>query len=267
MRLVAVAALVLAADHRPLPAAAPNELVAPALAAHVIADDELEPDALRALCRPQVTLWLQTKSNVLKASTVETLNRCERAFVQLRPNVSDAARRQLERAPRVGLWVAAAHVDDPSILRLKGPRPLAVWFEGALDEGLARRLERARPGLIEWRKPIGPSVLSWGLFLALPGKKLLSVDADRSAPLVCSGPVSDRAPSVRVHVASLLALGADPYPCGAGSRVMVAPDVDRWLLQSVLVRDPSAEPEVRAVSAREASLAAALFDELQLERR
>ena len=72
-------------------------------------------------------------------------------------------------------------------------------------------------------------------------------------------------PSIELHVASLLALSSDVYPCGTGTRVVVQPELETWLLQSLLVRDPSVELviEVGADSAR-AIAARGLLDRLQL---
>jgi hypothetical protein len=72
-------------------------------------------------------------------------------------------------------------------------------------------------------------------------------------------------PSMELHVASLLALSSDVYPCGTGTRVVVQPEVESWLLQSLLVRDPSVELviDVGADSAR-ALAARGLLERLQL---
>jgi hypothetical protein len=66
-------------------------------------------------------------------------------------------------------------------------------------------------------------------------------------------------------VANLLALSSDVFPCGAGMRVVVQGEAETWLLQSLLVRDPSVELvlEVGADSAR-ALAARGLLERLQL---
>ena len=70
---------------------------------------------------------------------------------------------------------------------------------------------------------------------------------------------------LRRHVANLLALSSEVYPCGTGTRVVVQPEVETWLLQSLLVRDPSVELviEVGADPAR-AIAARGLLERLQL---
>jgi len=52
-------------------------------------------------------------------------------------------------------------------------------------------------------------------------------------------------PSAELDVATLLTVSAGVFPCGRGTRVVVRPDVEPWLLQSLVARDPSVEPVVR----------------------
>ena len=53
------------------------------------------------------------------------------------------------------------------------------------------------------------------------------------------------------------------FPCGRGPLVVVPPDTDRWLIQSLVVKDPTAELEL-PVGADEALArkSLALLDEL-----
>ncbi len=228
---------------------------------HLRASDELDPDHLRALARPNVTLWLSTKTNVLRASTIENLNRFDAAFVSMKPPITQWQTQALEKAPRAGIWLDVAALEGRGLARILGPRPLALKLQGDLDETLASRIAAARPELIEWTAPSTIDVLSWSLFRALPGKKLLLIEAAATA---CEQR-SDREPASRVHVAALLALGSAAFPCGRGPRVIVEPDTDRWLLQSMLLRDPTIELEVDVGSNEVAAQnVRRLFDDLGL---
>lgn len=82
--LLALSTAALAQDQRPVPAGSPDALIGRSVPVHVVASEELEPDVLRALARPGVTLWLTTRSNTLRESTLDTLNRFEASWVQLR---------------------------------------------------------------------------------------------------------------------------------------------------------------------------------------
>ena len=57
----------------------------PGFRVHVVASDALDPDRLRALARPEVVLWVRTRTNGLRHSTAETLQLAGSAFVQVRP--------------------------------------------------------------------------------------------------------------------------------------------------------------------------------------
>ena len=66
-------------------ASGPTEWALPGFRVAVMASDEIDADRLRALARPEVVLWLRTRSNGLRRSTTETLQLAESAFVQVRP--------------------------------------------------------------------------------------------------------------------------------------------------------------------------------------
>jgi hypothetical protein len=256
-----IAALLSAEPHRPLPSHSPEALAPAGVRVHIRASEDLDPDRLRSFARAGVTLWLLTRSNLLKASTMENLNRFDAAFVQLRAPVTEAHARALTRAPRAGVWVDAGLVD--AVGRVLGPRPLAVSISGALDEATAARIGAARPELTEWVAPGSIDLLAWSLFRALPGRRIVTLEQ----AMACSGPV-EHEPAAKVHIASLLSLGGAAFPCGLGPRVVVAPDTDRWLIQSIVVRDPTAELELDVGGDEGAAKkTAALLDELGLVRR
>lgn len=247
--------------HRPLPPRSPEAVVPVGLEVHVRAHEDLDPDRLRAFARPRVTLWLETRSNTLKQSTLENLLRFDAVFVRLKAPLTDAQLRAFDRAPRAGVWLDAAQLQGPGISRVLGPRALAVQLKGALDEGLFERAAAARPEVVEWLPPREPELLSWSLFKQLPGKKLVTLEPGGLSPRVCTE--TDRGPAARVHLASLLALGTAAFPCGRGGHVVLAVDTDRWLIQSIVVRDPTVELELEVgaddVAAKKVS---ALLDEL-----
>jgi len=64
-------------------AAGPTEWALPGVRVHVQASEELDPDRLRALARPDVVLWLRTRSNGLRRSTAETLRLAGSALVEV----------------------------------------------------------------------------------------------------------------------------------------------------------------------------------------
>lgn len=247
-------------DQRPLPRGAPEVFIPTAPRVHVRAHEELDPDRLRDLARPGVTLWLSTRSNTLRTSTVENVARFEVAWVQLRaPLAPFDASVFSKQMPAAGALL------EPGALGLVGRvRRVAVSLKGPLDEALVARVSAARPAEVRW-SPDGPvDLLTWGQFRQLPGRRVIVASPQTLLPVKCEGR-SSADPSIELHVASLLALSSDAYPCGTGNRVVVQPEVETWLLQSLLVRDPSVElvVDVGADSAR-ALAARGLFDRLQL---
>ncbi len=261
--LWALTALVAGAqDQRPLPRGAPEAFVPTAPRVHVRAHEELDPDRLRDLARPGVTLWLSTRSNTLRASTLENVGRFDAAWVQLRAPLKPVDANVFAKIPAAGAWVDVAGLELTG--RLPGARRCAVSLQGALDEALIARLSRARPAEVRWTPGGEVDLLSWGQFRQLPGRRVIAAAPQSLLPVNCAERKSGD-PSVELHVASLLSLSSDVFPCGAGARVVVQPDVESWLLQSLLVRDPSVELviEVGADAAR-AVAARGLLERLQL---
>lgn len=259
-----VAAAARSQDQRPLPRGAPEDFVFASLRVNAVVHEDLDADHLRALGRPNVVLWLHTRSNTLRASTVEDVARFDDAWVELRPPLKPVDAEVFARLPRAGVWLDARHLDAGLQKRVPGARRLAVEVHGPLDDELAQRIARARPAFVRWQPGAPPDVLAWAQFRALPGRKVFVPAADQLLPVKCGDRSADE-PAVEVHVASLLALSSDAYPCGHGTRVVLRPDTDRWLVQSVLVRDASAEL-VLELGADEAaaSKARVLLDELGL---
>ncbi|MEW5742165.1 MAG: hypothetical protein AB1938_24835 [Myxococcota bacterium] len=236
---LALAASAWGQDQRPLPKGSPEALVTGTLKVHAFAHEDLPPDSLRALARPQVTLWLDTRTNTLKESTVERLARFDEAWVRLRAPLSKTDAAVLARIPRAGVWATPRDLEGLAG-RVPGVRRWALELEGPLDAATAERIAKARPSVVRWRPGGAVDLLGWGLFLSLPGKKVWAPAPGELLATRCA----DRArelPALELHVATLLAMSADVFPCGRGTRVIVPGDVEPWLLQSLVVRDPSVE--------------------------
>ncbi|MGV3620909.1 MAG: hypothetical protein ACO1OB_08830 [Archangium sp.] len=246
------AAVALAQNQRPLPREAPQTFIATAPRVHVIAHESLEVDRLRELARPNVTLWLRTDSNTLKKSTVENLQRFDSVWVQLRAPLKPVDAAVFARIPKAGAWLDSGSLS--LVGRLPGARRVAVKVEGEPDFDALRK---ARPAEVRWAPTSSLDLLSWSQFRSLPGRRVLAPAPGALLPVSCAERTSAD-PSVELHVASLLSLSSDVFPCGAGARVVIQPGAEPWLLQSLLVRDPSAELILdvgadgkRAVGARE----------------
>lgn len=254
-----IASAASAQDQRPLPRGSPEVFVATAPRVHLRAHEDLDPDRLRELARPGVTLWLSTRSNTLRVSTVENVARFDSAWVQLRPPFKPVDLNLFSKMPAAGAWL------EPEGMAVAGRvRRVAVSLKGALDEPLLAKVTAARPTEVHWAPDGAVDLLTWGQFRRLPGRRIISSAPQALLPVKCdSRNTTD--PSLELHVASLLALSSDVYPCGTGTRVVVQPQVETWLLQSLLVRDPSVElvVEVGADSAR-ALAARGLLERLQL---
>lgn len=230
---------------------------------HVRVQEDLDPDRLRDLARPGVTIWLSTKSNTLRASTLENLARFDTAWVQLRSPLKAFDATVFAKLPRAGAWVELSSLEVAGRLP-GGARKAAVKLTGPIDDGLVEKLSHARPAEVTWT-PSGPiDLLTWAQFSQLPGRRVIVSTPDTLLPVKCEARKSGD-PSIELHVASLLALSSDVFPCGVGTRVVVQPSIEPWLLQSLLVRDPSVELvlEIGADSAR-ALAARGVLEKLQL---
>lgn len=216
--------------------------VTSSLRSHLIADEDLEPDALRALARPGVSLWLRTRSNALRDSTLESARQFDNAWIALRAPLEAKALRQLARAPAAGVWLRPGASALPAVK--PGPLRLAISLEGPLDEARAAEVARLSPSVVEWRASAQQvDLLSWSLFRNLPGRLLFRPEADAVAPVDCARPGLESV-AVAVHVAFLLSLGKDAFPCGKGARIRVSVETEPWVIQALHVQDPSKEIEL-----------------------
>lgn len=260
--LALVACSAFAQDQRPLPRGAPDVFVAPAPKVHVRAHEDLDPDRLRDLARPGVTLWLSTRSNTLRASTVENVARFDVAWVELRAPLKPVDARVFAKLPHVGAWLTLASADVSG--RLPGARRTALELKGPLDEDVAAQAGTLRPAEVRWTPSGAVDLLTWGHFKQLSGHKVVNGTPGTLLPVKCEARPANE-PALEVHVASLLALSSDVFPCGPGMRVIVQPNTEAWLLQSLVVRDPSVELVLEVGADSKAALGArALLDTLQL---
>lgn len=216
----------------------PTELVLPGYRLHLVVDESVDADTLRALAGSGTVLWLRTRSNMLRDSTVEALARFPEAYVQLRPPVKEEHVLQLRGAPRAGAWLEAQALTGAGLHRL-GPRRLAVEIRGGLDEELARRLGALRPSRISWLPGEDVSLEAWGRFAQLPGARLLSL----------SGPLGEGCPQPprRAALATVtlrLEEGTAGDTCGLGRRVVMRGLPDEAALVALLSREPSTELEL-----------------------
>jgi hypothetical protein len=252
--------VLLAADPTPEPQAI---FLAASVRVHLRASEELDPDYLRALARQNVTLWLTTRTNTLRASTLETINSFGVAWIALRAPVGDAEARQLGKVPRAGLWLDVKDLDGAR--RVLGPRRLALELRGPLDAALFGKIQKTRPAETIWRAPAEVDLLSWGLFRQLPGRKVLVRTHLEPWPTDCPNP-SDGEPALQTHLDAVSKAPRPGFPCGRGPRVEVPLEVDRAELQRLLVREPSTELVIDiADDPRLVSKARRLLDDLGLK--
>ena len=265
--------LLLAAE--PRAPEAPAAFVATHVRVHLRASEELDPDYLRALARRNVTLWLSTRTNTLRASTLETINKFGEAWVAMRAPVRESDALQLSKVPTAGLWLDVKDLDGAR--RVLGPRRLALELTGPLDAALFEKLRKVRAAETIWRAPAELDLLSWGLFRQLPGRKVL-VRATVEAP--CPSGPSASEPTVQTKLEAVLAVlrsnvsqrdagearATAAFPCGRGPRIQVPLDVDRALLHELFVREPSAELVIElGEDPRAVSRARRLLDDLGLK--
>ncbi len=206
---------------------------------HLHASEELDPDYLRAFARKNVVLWLSTRTNTLRASTLESIAKFDDAWIFLRAPVRDSDARQLSKVPRAGLWLDFNDLDGAR--RVLGPRRLAINLIGPLDEATFDKLQSLRPAETSWAAPVLVDLLSWSLFRQLPGRKILLRNPGEPLPADCPENPGTGEPTLQ----SRSGLNPGGFPCGRGPRIEVPWDIDRTVLKGLLVREPSTELVVR----------------------
>lgn len=233
-------------------AGGPADWALPGVRVNVEASEELDPDRLRALARPEVVLWVRTRTNGLRRSTAETLRLAGSAQVQVRPPLGAPA-----LAPfvgRVGPWVDERGL-DVSRVRRWSPGRLAVDVEGPFTEALAARLRVLRPVVVRWRRGAWPTSEEWPRVRRFSGVEL-------SAP----GEAVDCAvvpPGTRVRVRVERARGPDEV-CGLPVRVQLGPEASLADVQQALLGHADADLAVDVgEDAARAARVARLLDALE----
>ncbi len=235
-----LAAGAVAQNQRPLPFESPEPIVARSVRVNIVASEDLEPDVLRALARPQVVLWLTTRSNTLRESTLDTLNQFGSSWVQLRAPVEAVDAKAFKRAPTAGWWLPLDARVGPALSRFRGARSLALEVTGAMDDDTRALLAAQRPTLVRWT-PVGEvDLLQWSQFRSFPARKVVVLSPGFLLPRDCASRDASE-PAAELHVGMLLAVSAGVFPCGQGTRIEVPPDLEPWLLKSLIVREPSVE--------------------------
>lgn len=252
----------LAQSQRPLSAEGPQVQAPVRPRVSVVAHEGLDPDRLRDLARPGVTLWLRTDSNLLRDSTLERLALFDEAWVSLRPPLLARDRRPLERLPRVGAWLSVPAL--PVVGQLPASARVALEVEGALPAPSV--LRRARLAWLRWAPQAPLDVLAWAEFAQAPGRHVLVTGPATLLATRCEAR-DPRGPQAELDLSTLLSLNADAFPCGPGARVRLRPDVEPWVLQSLLVRDSGLELVFEVRDEASAIAVSRLFDRLGLVPR
>ena len=211
--------------------AGPGGLALPGFQVHVVASESLDPDRLRALARPEVVLWVRTRTNGLRRSTVETLQLAGSAFVEVRPPLGAPA-----LAPfvgRIGPWIDLRDV-DVSRVRRWSPGRLAVDVDGPFTEALVARLRVLRPAAVRWSRGGWPEHDEWVRVRGFHGVELLGLG---KAPVDC-GAVPAR---TRVRVRLALGLVTADGVCGMPLRVEVAAAAEAAEVHTLLLAHPDAD--------------------------
>jgi hypothetical protein len=212
-------------------AVGPDAWVLPGLHVQIIASEDLDPDRLRSLARPDTALWVRTQTNGLRRSTAETLRLAGSAFVQVRPPLGAPALGPF--AGRVGPWVEERGLDVGRAHRWS-PGRLAVDVEGPFTEALAARLRVLRPVTVRWNRGGWPSREEWAQARAFPGVELSGTSGAQADCGVVPARVRVR---LRVPLESLAADGA----CGLAVRIEVAPEADPTAVHAALLAHPDAD--------------------------
>jgi hypothetical protein len=203
---------------------------------NVWASEDLEVDTLRSLVtRPGVTVWLSTRTNSLRESTLDTLAKAKHAYVAVRPPFNGALRSQLARVAHVGLWVDLNAQSVDGIGAVLGNRPLAVTVSGNLEKAQVALLSRTRPRVVLWRPTQPPDVLALAQARALSGRVWLRWPEDAPEPAGCP-------PKLGVTLMMRLKEGAKPeVTCARQAMFELSPLSTAAQLQQLTFLAPTAE--------------------------
>lgn len=151
--------------------------IAPAMATgaevHLEVDEDLDVEALRAVARPGIVLWMHTRSNMLRDSTRDAL-RGGRVWIQMRAEILPVHVRQLPSV-RAGIWVQA---EDFRRVRGVGPHPIAIDLREPATR-VQLKPGQPTPHTIVWRPTSAAAVsaAALGWLALLPGRHFVRLSA------------------------------------------------------------------------------------------
>ncbi len=207
---------------------------------HVTASEDLDAASLRGLARPGVVLWLQTRSNALRLSTVQAVSRFGEAYVELRSPVSQRQIEQLRAIPAVGAWMRGEALRGADLTRL-AMRRVAWSASGSLDV-IEARWRALRPVRVRWASPGPVDVGTWARLVQLPGAVFVSApdgspgceERVESLPAARSVRFSAKSPSEARALAR----------CGLGVVLAIEPETSAEKLLDVFREIPTLELDV-----------------------
>jgi len=211
--------------------AAPDAWALPGLRVQLLVSEDLDPDRLRALARPETVLWVRTQTNGLRRSTAETLRLAGSAFVEVRPPLGAPA-----LAPfvgRVGPWVEESGLDVGRVHRWS-PGRLAVDVGGPFTAELAARLRVLRPVAVRWNRGGWPSREEWAQARGFSG---IELSGTSGTPADCQVVPARNRVRLRVPLEALTADGV----CALAVRIAVAPAADPAAVHAALLAHPNAD--------------------------
>jgi hypothetical protein len=252
--------LAVAADPSDLP---PAGVVGPLPVVHLFASEDLSPDALGALARPEVVLWLATRSNTLRASTVARLARFRESYVQLHSPIKTQDWAQLEAVPRAGVWLSAEAATEPTLFRA-GARRRALSLRGPLDASALKAVAAARPVRIRWEPGDPPNLEAWSRFAQLPCARVLVWDGPLGQ-FSDGCPVSGRPAGLILWADSprLAAPAALARACGWPLAVRLPGQVGSEWLAGLIGKYPQLDLELEASDDGAATAARGFLDTLE----
>jgi hypothetical protein len=229
----------------------PEALTLPGFRLHLVLSEDIEPDRLEALARPGVVLWLETRSNILRRSVAERLDRAEASYVQLRSPLLGKAVGEPFRG-RVHPWVVLDGLDVPSYRRWAPPVGTAVDVSGTLTEERLGQLRALHPQAVRWQPEEAPTSEEWARAGQLSG---LEVHATAVLP-PCVRPLK-QAGHVRLRV-PVAAAEVSAAGCGFGLRLEIPLSVSEADVRALLVQYPGAEMWARIGGEADAAAASVL---------
>lgn len=183
----------------------------------LVAHEDIEPDALRSFARPNVTLWLKTRSNTLRDSTLERLAEFDQVYVQVRAPLSATDAAVFRRIPRAGLWIDAR---EPAALsrQIPGPRRVLVEFAGELSRASVQSITAHRPTVVFWKPPVEVDVDDGQIELLsqLPGRRILQPASGAMPSAQCARVL--RHTTLQLPVARSSPQVSSEAPCFASER-------------------------------------------------